>query len=52
VDALLFAGAHVEIVLAVGESRFRGAVHVTTTLEPGTKVWISLSPAYSRVLRE
>lgn len=51
VDALLFEGAHNEIVLSAGGERYRGWGHVATDLKVGDRVWVDLDATYSRILR-
>ncbi len=52
VEALLFEGAHNEVVLDVGGRRARAWAHVTAALDAGSTVWVALNPAYARVLKD
>jgi len=52
VAALLFEGAHNEVVLDSEGGRYRGWAHVASDIAEGDSVWIELDAAYSRILKE
>lgn len=50
VETVIFAGAHMEVLLHHGDYRMRYWGHVTDTHKPGDEVWISTDAEYNRIL--
>lgn len=50
IDKVLFAGAHMEVLLRAGGLLFRSWAHVTAGLGEGEVVWVAPAAGYSRIL--